>query len=246
MERYAKIPCQVEVASEFRYRDSVVEENTLFVTISQSGETADTLAALRHARQSGYVCTLVICNVPESSIVREADLTLMTRAGLEIGVASTKAFTTQLAALQLLVLKLAELSGRVAPDELSACIRELATAPARLETALALDARIEELAEHFVEKHHALFLGRGLGEDRGAQGQQQTTGGCNGQTHGLERPPGNTLCASIPTKRVTLGIQRRTPGRCDWPPRRRRRRRSAAASDRSSRRGPPRQQHSGT
>jgi glucosamine--fructose-6-phosphate aminotransferase (isomerizing) len=161
LEALAGVPCTVEVASEYRYRDPVVPPDTLFVAISQSGETADTLAALRHARQSGYVCTLVICNVPESSIVREADLTLMTRAGLEIGVASTKAFTTQLAALQLLVLKLAELSGRVAPDDLSACIRELATAPKRLETALALDARIEELAEHFVEKHHALFLGRG-------------------------------------------------------------------------------------
>ena len=161
LEALAGIPCMVEVASEYRYRDPVVPEGTLFVAISQSGETADTLAALRHAQRAGYLGTLVICNVPESSIVREADLVLMTRAGLEIGVASTKAFTTQLAALQLLVLKLAGLSGRVEAERLENWGRELARAPEMLERALELDARIEDLAEHFVEKHHALFLGRG-------------------------------------------------------------------------------------
>ena len=161
LEELAGIPCMVDVASEYRYRNPVVPENSLFVAISQSGETADTLAALRHARQAGYLATLVVCNVPESSIVREAGLVLMTRAGLEIGVASTKAFTTQLVALQLLVLKLAQLSGRVEQDQLAGWVRELAAAPGKLEKALQLDGRIEQLAEHFVEKHHALFLGRG-------------------------------------------------------------------------------------
>jgi glucosamine--fructose-6-phosphate aminotransferase (isomerizing) len=161
LEELAGMPCMVEVASEYRYRHPVVGKNTLFVAISQSGETADTLAALRHAKQSAYLSTLAICNVPESSIVREADLVLMTRAGPEIGVASTKAFTTQLVALQLLVLKLAELESRVSGEQLSDWVRELYQLPARLQQALELDARIELLAEHFVEKHHALFLGRG-------------------------------------------------------------------------------------
>jgi glutamine---fructose-6-phosphate transaminase (isomerizing) len=161
MEELAGIPCMVEVASEYRYRNPVVPENTLFVAISQSGETADTLAALRHAKESGYLATLAICNVPESSIVREAGLVLMTRAGLEIGVASTKAFTTQLVALQLLVLELAQLGGRTDREQLAAWVRDLHRLPERIEQALLLDARIEKLAEHFVEKHHALFLGRG-------------------------------------------------------------------------------------
>jgi len=161
LEELAGIPCMVEVASEYRYRHPVVPDNTLFVAISQSGETADTLAALRHAKKSGYLATLVICNVPESSIVREAGLALMTRAGLEIGVASTKAFTTQLVALQLLVLELAQLAGRVDKDQLAAWIGELNRLPGLLQAALELDGRIETLAERFVEKHHALFLGRG-------------------------------------------------------------------------------------
>ncbi|MGK2924157.1 MAG: glutamine--fructose-6-phosphate transaminase (isomerizing) [Lysobacterales bacterium] len=161
MEELAGIPCMAEVASEYRYRNPVVPENTMFVAISQSGETADTLAALRHAKASGYLATLAICNVPESSIVREADLVLMTRAGMEIGVASTKAFTTQLVALQLLVLELAQLSGRADRAQLAGWIRELNQLPERIEQALLLDARIQQLAEHFVEKHHALFLGRG-------------------------------------------------------------------------------------
>ena len=161
LESLAGVPCMVEVASEYRYRSPVVPENTLFVAISQSGETADTLAALRHANRSGYLDSLVICNVPESSIVREAGLVLMTRAGLEVGVASTKAFTTQLVALQLLVLKLAQLSGKLEGEKLAAWVNDLALAPKKIADALKLDDRIEQLAEHFVEKHHALFLGRG-------------------------------------------------------------------------------------
>jgi glucosamine--fructose-6-phosphate aminotransferase (isomerizing) len=161
LEELAGIPCTVEVASEYRYRHPVIPENSLFVAISQSGETADTLAALRHARDSGYLANLVICNVPESSIVREADLVLMTRAGLEIGVASTKAFTTQLVALQLLVLELAQLKGLVEDHQIAAWIRELNQLPELITRALELDGQIELLAEQFVEKHHALFLGRG-------------------------------------------------------------------------------------
>ena len=161
LEELAGIPCMVEVASEYRYRSPVVPEHTLFVAISQSGETADTLAALRHAKDSGYLATLAICNVPESSIVREASLVLMTRAGLEIGVASTKAFTTQLVALQLLVLELAQLGGVVSREQIAAWVRDLNELPMRLEQALLLDERIQQMAEHFVEKHHALFLGRG-------------------------------------------------------------------------------------
>jgi glucosamine--fructose-6-phosphate aminotransferase (isomerizing) len=161
MEELAGIPCTVEVASEYRYRNPVVPANTLFVAISQSGETADTLAAIRHASSSGYLATLAICNVPESSIVRESELLLMTRAGLEIGVASTKAFTTQLVALQLLVLVLAQQAGSVDRDQLAEWVGQLSELPARIEQALQLDARIERLAGHFVEKHHALFLGRG-------------------------------------------------------------------------------------
>jgi glucosamine--fructose-6-phosphate aminotransferase (isomerizing) len=161
LEELAGIPCTAEVASEYRYRHPVIPENSLFVAISQSGETADTLAALRHAKSSGYLATLVICNVPESSIVREADLVLMTRAGLEIGVASTKAFTTQLVALQLLVLELAQLKGLVEGDQIAAWIRELNRLPELIARALELDGQIELLAEQFVEKHHALFLGRG-------------------------------------------------------------------------------------
>ncbi len=160
LEQVAGIPCNAEVASEYRYRNPVVPKDTLFVAITQSGETADTLAALRHAKKSGYLATLAICNVPESSIVREADFVLMTYAGTEIGVASTKAFTTQLVALQLLVLELAQLSG-LDPGKIAAWIAELNRLPDLIEKALALDGRIEALAEEFVEKHHALFLGRG-------------------------------------------------------------------------------------
>jgi glucosamine--fructose-6-phosphate aminotransferase (isomerizing) len=161
LEQMAGIPCMVEVASEYRYRNPVIPDNTLFVAISQSGETADTLAALRHANESGYLGTLAICNVPESSIVRAASLVLMTRAGLEIGVASTKAFTTQLVALQLLVLELARIGGHVDAEQLASWVDELNGLPGLIKQALELDEQIELLAERFVDKHHALFLGRG-------------------------------------------------------------------------------------
>lgn len=164
IERLAGLPCQVEVASEYRYRDVVVADQCLFVTISQSGETADTLAALRFAKQAGYLASMTVCNVPGSSLVRESDLNLMTRAGPEIGVASTKAFTTQLTALLLLTLALrrAHLPSADAEDateaELVQALREL---PRLCEETLKLDKGIEQLAEDFAEKHHALFLGRG-------------------------------------------------------------------------------------
>ena len=154
------IPCTVEVASEYRYRRSVTPPNTLFVTISQSGETADTLAALRAAKERGYLTTLAICNVAESSLVRESALTLLTRAGREIGVASTKAFTTQLVALRLLALLLGRCHGLSESDE-TALARDLELLPKALERALALHEAIERMAESFAEKHHALFLGRG-------------------------------------------------------------------------------------
>ncbi|MDZ4731527.1 MAG: glutamine--fructose-6-phosphate transaminase (isomerizing) [Xanthomonadales bacterium] len=160
LEELADIPCTVEVASEYRYRHPVVPDNALFVIISQSGETADSLAALRHAKESGYLATLAICNVPESSIVRAADFVLMTRAGPEIGVASTKAFTTQLVALQLLVLMLAQLNG-VDAELIAGWVGELHHLPEKLNHALELDKKIEKLAEKFVDKNHALFLGRG-------------------------------------------------------------------------------------
>ena len=160
LERFAGVPVQVEVASEYRYRQVVVPEGTLFVTLSQSGETADTLAALRFARERGYLASLAICNVPGSSLVRESDLTLMTQAGPEIGVASTKAFTTQLTALMLFTLALGRVKGldEAAQAELVAALRGL---PRLVERVLALDTEIEALSMAFAEKHHALFLGRG-------------------------------------------------------------------------------------
>ncbi|MBW3566668.1 MAG: glutamine--fructose-6-phosphate transaminase (isomerizing) [Proteobacteria bacterium] len=161
VEQYAKLPCTVEVASEFRYRNPVVPKDTLFVCISQSGETADTLAAMRLAKKSGYLATLAICNVPESSLVREADLVLMTRAGPEIGVASTKAFTTQLVALNLLVVVLAKHNGMTADRE-AAIVQGLKAIARNVEEALELDEKIAKLAEDFVDKEHALFLGRGV------------------------------------------------------------------------------------
>ncbi|MHB8448223.1 MAG: glutamine--fructose-6-phosphate transaminase (isomerizing) [Rudaea sp.] len=160
IESLAGIPCNVEIASEYRYRDAVVPADTLFVTISQSGETADTLAALKLAKSKQYLTTLAICNVPESSIVRESALTLMTRAGPEIGVASTKAFTTQLAALALFALELARHHGLDAA-RYTALVQQLETLPGAVRDALALDARIKQLAERFVAKEHTLFLGRG-------------------------------------------------------------------------------------
>ncbi len=160
LEALADVSCSVEIASEFRYRKSVVLPDSLLVTISQSGETADTLAALRMARHSGFLATLAICNVGDSSLVRESDFAFMTRAGAEIGVASTKAFTTQLVALGLLVLSLSRhrgLNGHL-QQELIAALESL---PGKLEETLALAPSIEKLAEEFADKHHALFLGRG-------------------------------------------------------------------------------------
>jgi glutamine---fructose-6-phosphate transaminase (isomerizing) len=160
IESLARIPCNVEIASEYRYRDAVVPENSLFVTISQSGETADTLAALKLAKTRGYLTSLAICNVPESSIVRESALTLMTRAGPEIGVASTKAFTTQLTALALLALELAHHHG-IAQARYESLVHQLETLPGAVRDALALDSKIKVMAERFVAKDHTLFLGRG-------------------------------------------------------------------------------------
>ncbi|MEW8290136.1 MAG: glutamine--fructose-6-phosphate transaminase (isomerizing) [Candidatus Thiodiazotropha endolucinida] len=154
------IHCSVEVASEFRYRQVVVPENTLFVTISQSGETADTLAALRGAETQGYLGSLTICNVPESSLVRESNVALMTRAGPEIGVASTKAFSTQLVALRLLVLALAKRRGMSTERERE-LVEELHALPRQVEVILELNDAIKERANAFAEKNHALFLGRG-------------------------------------------------------------------------------------
>ncbi len=160
IEQIARLPCWVEIASEYRYRNPVVPKNTLFVTISQSGETADTLAALRMAKQAGYLSTLSICNVPESSLVRESELVLLTRAGPEIGVASTKAFTTQLVGLGMLVVALAKFNGTDAERE-RGLVQRLIEIPSLIEKTLHLNDTIKELAKRFADKHHALFLGRG-------------------------------------------------------------------------------------
>jgi glucosamine--fructose-6-phosphate aminotransferase (isomerizing) len=160
VEQICRLPCWVEIASEYRYRNPVVPANTLFVTISQSGETADTLAALRMAKQAGYLSTLAICNVPESSLVRESELVLLTRAGPEIGVASTKAFTTQLAALNMLVIALAKFNGADTERE-RGLVQRLIEIPGLIEKTLHLEPVIKELAKRFADKHHALFLGRG-------------------------------------------------------------------------------------
>ena len=159
IEEICRIPARIEIASEFRYRDPVVVPDTLFVTISQSGETADTLAALRKAKKIGFLSTLAICNVAESSMVRDSDLVLLTRAGPEIGVASTKAFTTQLTALAMLTVALAK-NGPAAAREKD-LVAELLHLPGLLEKTLKLDGQIQALAEVFADKRHALFLGRG-------------------------------------------------------------------------------------
>jgi glucosamine--fructose-6-phosphate aminotransferase (isomerizing) len=159
IEQICRIPARVEIASEYRYRDPVITADTLFVTISQSGETADTLAALRNAKRAAYLSTLTICNVAESSMVRESELVLLTRAGPEIGVASTKAFTTQLTALAMLTIALAKhRQGAALERELTSQLLQL---PGLVEKTLKLDAAIQTLAEAFADKHHALFLGRG-------------------------------------------------------------------------------------
>ena len=160
-EALAGVGCDVEIASEFRYRKFVTRPNSLLVTISQSGETADTLAALRLAKEKGYMAALTICNVSSSSLVRESDLAFMTRAGVEVGVASTKAFTTQLAALLMLVTAIGKVKGNISNEKEVEIVKALQSLPAEIEKALAFDKDIETLAEDFAEKNHALFLGRG-------------------------------------------------------------------------------------
>ena len=165
-EQLINVPCQVEIASEFRYRTPVVSNNTLFVYISQSGETADTLAALRDVKKRATamnknVVSLALCNVATSSLVRETDLHLLTKAGPEIGVASTKAFTTQLAALMLLVLKLGKLNGALELAQEQELVRALWSSPKIISQCLGLDKEIEAMSRQFMEKRHTLFLGRG-------------------------------------------------------------------------------------
>ncbi|MGS0741232.1 glutamine--fructose-6-phosphate transaminase (isomerizing) [Glaciimonas sp. GG7] len=162
IESVAKIPVNVEIASEYRYRDSVANPNTLVVTITQSGETADTLAALKHARALGMLHTLTICNVASSAMVRECALAYITRAGVEVGVASTKAFTTQLVGLFLLTLALAQAKGRLSEEQEQTHLKALRHLPASLQSVLALEPHIVAWAEAFARKENALFLGRGI------------------------------------------------------------------------------------
>jgi glucosamine--fructose-6-phosphate aminotransferase (isomerizing) len=162
IESLTGLPCNVEIASEYRYRTSVADRTGLFVTISQSGETADTLAALAHATSLGYTRTLTICNVPESALMRQSRLRYLTRAGPEIGVASTKAFTTQLASLFLLTLVIARCRGRLSAQEEAKHLAALRHLPAALQVVLQVEERVIEWAKRFASKHHALFLGRGI------------------------------------------------------------------------------------
>jgi glucosamine--fructose-6-phosphate aminotransferase (isomerizing) len=162
IESVAKLPVNVEIASEYRYRDSVPHPSTLVVTISQSGETADTLAALKHARSLGMTNTLTICNVAHSAMVRECKLAYITRAGVEVGVASTKAFTTQLAALFLLTLTLAQVNGRLSDEEEATYLKQMRHLPVALSSVLALEPQVIAWAEEFARKENALFLGRGI------------------------------------------------------------------------------------
>jgi len=162
IEQICKLQCSVDIASEYRYRSPVVPQKTIFVTLSQSGETADTLAALRLAKDSNYLATLAICNAPESSLVRESDLVMLTRAGPEIGVASTKAFTSQLAALAMLVIALDMHHGADNPERARGLVSRLIEIPRLIEQTLGLDEQMRELAKKFADKHHALFLGRGV------------------------------------------------------------------------------------
>lgn len=160
-ESIAGISCDVEIASEFRYRKFVTRPNSLLITLSQSGETADTLAALRLAKESGFMAAMTICNVASSSLVRESDFAFMTKAGVEIGVASTKAFTTQLTCLLLLTAAIGRLKGKLNESEEQHIVQALQRLPAQIESALVFDKAIEKLSEDFAEKHHTLFLGRG-------------------------------------------------------------------------------------
>ena len=161
LESIAGVACDVEIASEFRYRKFVTRPNSLLVTISQSGETADTLAALRLAKESGFMAAMTICNVATSSLVRESDFAFMTRAGVEVGVASTKAFTTQLTCLLLLTAALGRLKGNVSAEQEADIIHALQRLPALIEAALTHEKEIEKLSEDFADKQHSLFLGRG-------------------------------------------------------------------------------------
>lgn len=160
-EAIAGVSCDVEIASEFRYRKFVTRPNSLLITLSQSGETADTLAALRLAKESGYMSAMTICNVASSSLVRESDFAFMTKAGVEIGVASTKAFTTQLTCMLLLNAAIGRLKGNLTDEQEHHIIQALQRLPAQIESALVFDKQIEKLSEDFAEKHHTLFLGRG-------------------------------------------------------------------------------------
>lgn len=160
-EAIAGVSCDVEIASEFRYRKFVTRPNSLLITLSQSGETADTLAALRLAKESGYMSAMTICNVASSSLVRESDFAFMTKAGVEIGVASTKAFTTQLTCMLLLNAAIGRLKGNLSDEQEHHIIQALQRLPAQIENALVFDKQIEKLSEDFAEKHHTLFLGRG-------------------------------------------------------------------------------------
>ncbi|PJE79480.1 Glutamine--fructose-6-phosphate aminotransferase (isomerizing) [invertebrate metagenome] len=159
-EELAGIPCRIEIASEFRYRKYFVPDNCLFITISQSGETADTLAALRQAKEQGYMASLTICNVPGSSMVRESDIAFMTRAGAEIGVASTKAFTTQLSALLMMVTAIGRFHAMDDQQEINA-MAALKALPSIMDKTFSMETEIEAIAQEFAEKHHSLFLGRG-------------------------------------------------------------------------------------
>lgn len=162
LEEYAGLPTQVEIASEYRYRTSVANPQALVVTISQSGETADTLAALKHAQQLGHTATLAICNVPESALVRQSALRFITRAGAEIGVASTKAFTTQLAALLLLTLTLSQMRGRLSANAQAQALAALNHLPIAVQSVLSLEPQMRQWGEQLAEKHNALFIGRGV------------------------------------------------------------------------------------
>lgn len=160
-ESLAGVGCDVEIASEFRYRKFVTRPNSLLITLSQSGETADTLAALRLAKESGYMAAMTVCNVASSSLVRESDLAFLTKAGVEIGVASTKAFTTQLTCLLLLNVAISRLQGNMSEEQEHHIVQSLQRLPAQIESALVFDKQIEKLSEDFADKHHTLFLGRG-------------------------------------------------------------------------------------
>ena len=162
IEKYAKVPCSVEIASEIRYRDKVVVDGSLFVSISQSGETADTLESLRKSKKQNYVGSMCICNVPNSSLVRESDIIFMTKAGIEIGVASTKAFTTQLVALAIFTLVMAKLKNSLSDQQIAKYTEELKNIRALVMGALKLEAEIDQISEYFSDKKHAIFLGRGL------------------------------------------------------------------------------------